>query len=142
MVLFFTLIFGKFVGFTPSVNSSLSSTLGNSLANFSENFALKSPRMRTKKRSKSSRVKIRVLRFWGLLWNAPKSMWKIYFSRDSLCNFFRNAPFHFRFIFPFKIDHVLFFWNAPSHLWFLFCFKIDHVALFILLIVSKEQIVL
>ena len=43
-------------------------------------------------------------------------MWKIYFSRDGLCNFFRNAPFHFRFLFYFKIDHVHFFPKCPAFL--------------------------
>ena len=44
----------------------------------------------------------------GELWNAPKSMWKIYFSRDGLCIFLRNALFHFRFIFPFKLIMCIF----------------------------------
>ena len=35
-----------------------------------------------------------------VLWNAPKSIWKIYFSRDGIC-IFLNVPFHFRFLFRF-----------------------------------------
>ena len=46
----------------------------------------------------------------------PKSMWLMILSCDSICIIFRNAPkskILFRFLFWFKIDHVLIFWNAP-----------------------------
>ena len=56
---------------------------------------------------------VRFLEIRGVLWKALKSMWMIYFSRDGLCNFFRDAPFHFRLLFCFKIDHVHFYRNAP-----------------------------
>ena len=74
------------------------------------------PVKRPQKYPRNLQIRVKKEFIWRLrevLWNAPKSMWKIYFSRDGLCNFFRNAPFHFRFIFPFKIDHVHFFRNAP-----------------------------
>ena len=53
----------------------------------------------------------------GVPWNAPKSMWKMYFSREAIMHFILKCPkfeqFHFRFISRFKTSHVLFFRNAP-----------------------------
>ena len=52
----------------------------------------------------------------GVLWNARKSMWKIYFSRDCICSIFLKCPkiehFQFLSIFCSNSYHVLFFWNA------------------------------
>ena len=28
----------------------------------------------------------------GVIWKSPKSMWKMYFSREAICKFFWNAP--------------------------------------------------
>ena len=51
-----------------------------------------------------------------VIWKAPK-MWKMILSCDSICiiiwNAQKNEEFHFRFLFCFKIDHVLIVRNAP-----------------------------
>ena len=49
----------------------------------------------------------------GVPWNAPKSMWKMIFSRDSIFIIFWNAPKSKNLIFGLKIGHVLIFRNAP-----------------------------
>ena len=52
----------------------------------------------------------------GVLWNARKSMWKIYFSRDGKCLIFLKCQkfehFQFLSLFCSNSHHVLFFWNA------------------------------
>ena len=58
--------------------------------------------------SDSAGIRLKILR--KVLWNAPKSMWKIYFSRDGICIFLKChkiEEFHIRFLFCLKIDHVL-----------------------------------
>ena len=53
------------------------------------------------------RVRFKVLRISfirGLIWNAPKSMWKMILSCDDICPLIWNTPksqFHFRFLFLF-----------------------------------------
>ena len=54
-------------------------------------------------------------------WNSPKSMWKLYFSRDGICIFWNASKpkeFHFRFLFCFQIDHVLFLKCPIFPIWF------------------------
>ena len=45
-----------------------------------------------------------------VIWNAPKSIWKVILSCDGICNFILKCPkieeFHFWFLFYFKTDHV------------------------------------
>ena len=59
--------------------------------------------------------------FWfndmGVLWNTPKSMWKIYFSRDAIC-IFLNAPFQFRLLFCFKNWSRVFLNASHFLIWF------------------------
>ena len=58
--------------------------------------------------------------FWiirGVIWNAPKRLWKMILSCDDICPIYLKCPkieeFHFRFLFCFKIDHVRKIRNAP-----------------------------
>ena len=49
----------------------------------------------------------------GIIWNAPKSMWKMYFSREAICILFWNAPnsnnFSFGSFLVLKLVTCLFF---------------------------------